>query len=427
MNSDTFRISGVSCEELATKIGTPIFIYDEEKIINTIRKYKEHFTSSRFETKILYSSKAFLCGALVKILYEEGFCLHVVSGGELYCAKANGFPTQNIYFHGNNKSDEEIALALEFQVGGIILDSERECSRVVELAEALRRDIDVMIRVDPGIEAPTHKYKMTSGSDSKFGTSIKEFETILSMIHNINSSKHARFKGFHAHIGSQIFEMPVFITEIAVLMDFIEKIEGSARIEVDALDLGGGFAALYTEEDDPMPTEDVCRAIIAKCETEVMQRKLHLKTLLIEPGRSVIAEAGYTLYRAGFLKKTANKNYVFVDGGMSDNIRPALYQAKYRCDNISRLGLPKTQRMTIAGKCSESGDVLIEEIMMPETETGDLMLMYTTGAYGYSMASNYNKIGRPPVVFVNNGKATLVIKRESYENLIALDCNKEIL
>ncbi len=427
MNSDAFRISGVSCEELATKIGTPIFIYDEEKIINNIRKFKEHFLSSRFDTKILYASKAFLCGALVKILREEGFCLDVVSGGELYCAKSNGFPTQNIFFYGNNKSDEEIALALEFQVGGIILDSERECSRVIELAEALRRDINVMIRVDPGIDAHTHNYKMTADSYSKFGISIKEFETIIAMIRKINSTKHARFMGFHAHIGSQIFEPSAFISEITVMMDFIEKIEGAAMIEVDALDLGGGFAAFYTEEDDPIPTEDVCRAIIAQCETEVMQRKLHLKTLLIEPGRSIIAEAGYTLYRAGFLKKTANRNYVFVDGGMSDNIRPALYRAKYRCDNISRLGLPKTQKMTIAGKCCESGDVLIEEIMMPETETGDLMLMYTTGAYGYSMASNYNKFGRPPVVFVNNGKAKLVIKRESYENLIALDCNKEIL
>lgn len=427
MNEDSYRISGVPCTELASKVGTPIFIYDEEKIETRIREYKQYFVSPCFETKILYASKAFLCGALVRLLNKEGFCLDVVSGGELYCARTNDFPSENIYFHGNNKSDEEIALALEFRVGGIILDSEMECSRILELSKALKRNIDVMIRINPGIEAHTHKYIMTADSDSKFGVSINDFDAVANMIQKIQKSGHATFKGFHAHIGSQIFELSAFKTEIEVLMDFVEKVETTLGIPVEALDLGGGFAAYYTEEDQPIPTEEVCRAIIDSCESEVMRRKLHLKTLMIEPGRSIVAEAGYTLYRAGFLKNTANKSYVFVDGGMSDNIRPALYQAKYNCDNISRLGEPRTHKMCVAGKCCESGDILIEEIMMPETKTGDLILMYTTGAYGYSMASNYNKIGRPPVVFAYKGKARLVVKRESYEDLIALDCDKNVL
>lgn len=421
-----FKIGGVSCEALAEVMGTPLFIYDEDKINKQLSLYKEHFHSKMFKTEILYAGKAFLCEAVLELLKAKDFSLDVVSGGELHCAVKSGFPMKNVYFHGNNKTADELEMALEYDIGGIILDNIMETDLLIKLARKCKRRISVMLRVNPGIEAHTHKYIMTSHLDSKFGISIRKYDDIVSLIRRVKESDEVYFEGFHCHIGSQIFDINAYMETIRIMTEFIQQIEEREKMVITTLNLGGGFAAFYTDEDRPIPIETACKEVVAACENEIKKRNLHIKKLMIEPGRSLVAEAGYTLYRAGYGKETETKKYIFVDGGMSDNIRPALYEAKYYCENITRHGEPKTNWLTVAGKCCESSDILIENILMPETKEGDLILFHTTGAYGYCMASNYNRLPKPAVVFVKDGKARCVIRRETFNDMEAYETNYEV-
>ena len=421
-----YRIGGVSCEALAEKMGTPLQIFDQEKIENRLQEYQTYFKSHRFETGVIYASKAFLCKAMLELLEEQNFCLDVVSGGELHCAKTSNFTMSRIFFHGNNKSQAELEQALEYGVGTVVLDNPEETELLISLAEEKRKRIDVLIRINPGIEAHTHKYIMTAHLDSKFGISIRKKEEIVNMIRSIEKSAFVNFEGIHAHIGSQIFDVQAFREEVRILAKFAEVLEKEDGIPVHTFDLGGGFAATYTAEDSPIPIQEACRAVLKACEEEADKRDLTLRRVFIEPGRSLIAEAGSTLYRIGFQKDTESKHYIFIDGGMADNIRPTLYQAKYNCDNISRLNEAKTVWTTVAGKCCESGDILIEDILLPPCENGNLLLVYTTGAYGYSMASNYNRLPRPAAVFVKNGNARCVLRRETFQDLEALECSDPV-
>lgn len=421
------EIGGISVSDLAKACGTPLFVYDEKELDQQMSDYKAYFQSDHFETEVIYASKAFTCKALLQMLDQNGLSLDVVSGGELYMAKQAGFPMERIYFHGNNKTDEEIKLALDLGCKTIVLDSLMECERIVALADSKECNAEVMIRINPGITAHTHKYIVTGNLDSKFGVMFHDEETILKMLELVKNSRYTTFTGFHAHIGSQIFDLRAYDAVIERLIKYIKKLNRDHNIEIECLDFGGGFGVRYTEEDQPNEVQEVCRRIIKKCEEELQKYDLHLKKIMIEPGRSIVAEAGNTIYQVGFMKKTPNKEYLFVDGGMTDNIRVALYDARYDCDLAEKLDQEKEYQYTVAGKCCESGDILIENAMLPKAETGDLLIVYGTGAYGYSMANNYNRISRPAVVFAKEGKARIVIKRESYSDQLRLEANEEVI
>lgn len=426
MSKNVLEISGVSVEQLANACGTPLYVYDENRIAEKMRQFHESFQSEEFDTEVLYASKAFSCKAIVQMAATHGLCLDVVSGGELYTALQAGFPAEHIYFHGNNKTWEELLMALEAHVGCIIVDNAMECELLVKAAKRVGSTIRTLIRVNPGVEAHTHKYIVTAHLDSKFGISISKMEEIQQMIQTLTSIPAISFDGFHAHIGSQIFDKEAFVAEIKTMMKFVKDMQDTYGIQTNALNLGGGFAAYYTNEDHPIPLHEVCQTILSTCKQQRDFYQLPLRKLMIEPGRSIVAEAGSTLYRVGFQKQTENKTYVFVNGGMSDNIRPALYQAAYACDIANRMDEEKTVKVTVAGKCCESGDILIEDVLLPQPKTNDLLILYTTGAYGYSMASNYNRLGRPAVVFVKDGTMRCVIKRETYEDMCRLECDEEV-
>ena len=426
MSKKVLEISGVSVEQLANACGTPLYVYDENKITQKMSQFHELFQSENFDTEVLYASKAFSCKAIVQMAAIHGLCLDVVSGGELYTAMQSGFPMEKIYFHGNNKTWDELIMALEAGVGCIVVDNAMECELLVKAAQRVGTTVRTLIRVNPGVEAHTHKYIVTAHLDSKFGISISRMEDIRDMIQTLTSIPNISFEGFHSHIGSQIFDKNAYVAEIQTLMKFVDDMQKAYGITTKALNLGGGFAAYYTSEDHPIPLQEVCQTILVTCKWERDRYQLPLEKLMIEPGRSIVAEAGSTLYRIGYQKQTENKKYIFVDGGMSDNIRPALYQAAYACDIANRMDEEKSETVTVAGKCCESGDILVENVRLPRAQTNDLLILYTTGAYGYSMASNYNRLGRPAVVFVKDGKVRFVVKRETYEDMCKLECDEEI-
>ena len=396
MSKKVLEISGVSVEQLANACGTPLYVYDENKITQKMSQFHELFQSENFDTEVLYASMQ------------------------------SGFPMEKIYFHGNNKTWDELIMALEAGVGCIVVDNAMECELLVKAAQRVGTTVRTLIRVNPGVEAHTHKYIVTAHLDSKFGISISRMEDIRDMIQTLTSIPNIAFEGFHSHIGSQIFDKDAYVAEIQTLMKFVDDMQKAYGITTKALNLGGGFAAYYTSEDHPIPLQEVCQTILVTCKWERDRYQLPLEKLMIEPGRSIVAEAGSTLYRIGYQKQTENKKYIFVDGGMSDNIRPALYQAAYACDIANRMDEEKSETVTVAGKCCESGDILVENVRLPRAQTNDLLILYTTGAYGYSMASNYNRLGRPAVVFVKDGKVRFVVKRETYEDMCKLECDEEI-
>ena len=417
------EIGGMRVDDLAKTYQTPLYVYDENQLRTRLKDYATLFQSDDFETGVLYASKAFSCCAMVKLVQEYGLCLDVVSGGEIYTAYKAGFDMTKAYFHGNNKSLDELQMAIDTKVGTIIVDNLMEAQALNEIAKKSDHLIHVLLRVNPGIDAHTHKYIVTAHVDSKFGVLMMQEKEIVDLIQTFEDNPNLSFDGLHAHIGSQIFDKNAFVAEIEKMFDFVKKLESDYGIHLNTIDLGGGFAATYTSEDHPIPLDEVCKTILDTCKKENTKQGLSIQKILIEPGRSIVAEAGSTIYTVGFTKQTPNKNYVFVDGGMADNIRPALYQAKYNADIANKMEQAKDCIYTVAGKACESGDVLIEDIALPKCEPGDLLVTYTTGAYGYSMASHYNKLLTPGVVFVANGKAREVIHRESYEHLIGLENN----
>lgn len=418
------NIQQLDAVELARKVGTPCIIYDESKIDQNMKLFRTSFQDERIACHVLYASKAFLCGALLEKINAFGLCLDVVSGGELAAAIHAKFPMEKIFFHGNNKTTAELQMALDANVGTIVVDNAQECEQLCQLAK--HGNTRIMFRLNPGIEAHTHQYIVTAHIDSKFGISIQAGEEITRLVNLIEQHPNLHFFGFHAHIGSQIFDKNAYIAEVETLMNFIAKLEKRSHIHVEALNLGGGFAATYTKEDAPIPIPEVCASILEACHIAMETYEISLEHLMIEPGRSIVAEAGMSFYEVGWQKTTPHRNYVFVDGGMSDNIRPALYQASYSCDIANRMDEAKSELVSVAGKCCESGDILVEDVHLPKCEKGDILVVYTTGAYGYSMASNYNRANRPCVVFVKEGIARKVIERERYEDMWRLECDEVI-
>ncbi len=427
VNNGILEIGGVSVTDLAEKCGTPLFVYDEAELDEKMMTFQKSFQSDIFQTQVIYASKAFTCKAMLTKLNGYGFGLDVVSGGELYLARESGFPMAEIYFHGNNKLPEELRMALELGCGTVIVDNLMECEELISLSKEMKKSVKVIIRVNPGITAHTHKYIITGDLDSKFGVTIHKETMILDMIKKCQENKYTVFQGFHVHIGSQIFDLAAFDAAIEVMVTYLKSMKEKHGVETKILDIGGGFGVRYTNEDEPREIQEVCQRIVKKCESELKKNQLTIEKLMIEPGRSMVAESGCTLYTVGYQKETPNKSYIFIDGGMTDNIRVALYQAKYDCDLANKMDAPKDKLYSVAGKCCESGDILVEGYPLPEAEMNDLLVMYSTGAYGYSMSNNYNRIGKPAVIFAKDGNARLVLKRETYKDQLRFESDEEVI
>lgn len=407
-------MGGTSLKMIAQSFGTPTIVYDEDQIRNQMRRYKEAFDKSGIDYNISYASKAFTCIQMVKLVQEEGLDLDVVSEGELYTALEAGYDPSHIHFHGNNKTKHEIQYALENKIGYFVIDSLEE----IELIDKYASDVvDVVLRVNPGVEAHTHEFIQTGQEDSKFGLSIKH-GLADKAIQNINSSKRLNLKGIHFHIGSQIEGTDAMIETSNIVIQWLKGL----NLEVDLLNIGGGFGIHYVEGDVSFPIETGIKEITDALKDIAEKNDYPLPTIGIEPGRSIVGEAGVTLYEVGTIKEIPGVNkYVSIDGGMSDHIRTALYGAKYDALLVNREE-PANDTVTISGKLCESGDIIARDVKLPESvHRGDYLAILSTGAYHYSMASNYNQMQKPSVFFIKDGKAREVIKRQSLRQLIIND------
>lgn len=413
-------IGGVSVRELKETYGTPLYIMDETAIRDNARLFLETFQHRDLSTEVIYASKAFLNLAMVKLVAEEGLSLDVVSGGELYTALQGGFPPEKIYFHGNNKSRAELKMALDAKVGTIILDNATEYDLLAELMLGRKEKQAVMLRVNPGIEAHTHEYIATTKNDSKFGVSIFR-EATAEFIQRIARSGSFQFKGLHCHIGSQVFEEASYFKEVDAMLNYAAGFL-DRKVAMPMLNLGGGFGVKYVEGDRPLELQGFLGRFLDHIQSKAEALGLLPLKVAIEPGRSLVANAGTTLYEVGSVKDTgAGRRYVFVDGSMADHIRTALYGAQYQAVLADRLNEPLSGIWTVAGKACESGDILVKAQALPTARPGDLLAVLSTGAYHYSMASNYNRLPRPAVVFVKDGHSRIAVKRETYADLIRLD------
>lgn len=419
-------IGGVKVTELAQKYGTPLYIMDQELIESNMRKYKENFKSDKFQTQIVYASKAFLAKAMCQLVEKYDMDIDAVSGGELYTIKVSGLDMKRVHMHGNNKILEELEMCVDYGIGSIIIDNETEIENLSYVCAQKNKKIKAMLRINIGIDAHTHEYIKTSKHSSKFGESIFD-EKLVGIVEKIVKDKNIEFLGFHCHIGSQIFDTKAFHEGIETMVVETKKIADTLGIKIPEINLGGGFGVYYTENDVEVDIEKFMRSMIEHIEKSLDEHKLEIEKVSIEPGRSIVGNAGSTLYTVGGIKQTyGGVKYMFIDGGMTDNIRPALYQAEYEAVIANRLDEKEREVVTVAGKCCESGDLIIKGKSLPKGEKGDLLLVSTTGAYGYSMSSNYNKLVRPAVVFVKNGKASLAIRRESFEDLVRNDLAIEL-
>ncbi|HOA78811.1 MAG TPA: diaminopimelate decarboxylase [Bacilli bacterium] len=421
-------IGDFSLSELSARYRTPLYVYDEEGIIEKINIFKEYFRSDKFATEIVYASKAFLAPYLCKILAGRDISIDAVSVGDLHLIEKSGFPNNRILLHGNNKSNGELEKAVEMGVEYVVVDSYTELARLKDLSEKKEKHINTLFRINPGIYADTHAYIETSLLSSKFGESIHDEEIIDKVVDIYRRAKYLRLDGFHCHIGSQINNPKSFIAAAQTMLNFTKRFAQKYGMEVDVLNLGGGFAIKYLENDAEVDLRWVLTEIIKTVESRVEKYGLKLKKLMIEPGRALVGDSGFTLYRVGLLKKTfGGKKYIFIDGGMSDNIRPALYQAKFTVEVANRVAEPDDDSdpypsfnfYDVVGKCCESADIIAEAVNIDEVRIGDIIVVYATGAYCYSMSMNYNGLQRGAVIFVKGDKITEAIRRQSLDDLVA--------
>lgn len=414
-------IGNVDTLSLAKEYGTPLYVYDIEEVRAHCRAFVDTFKALGVKAQVTYASKAFSSIAIIQIIEEEGLSLDVVSEGELYTAIQAGFPREKIHFHGNNKSIAELTMAVELGIGCIIVDNFYEMALLQDILEERDKEMDVLFRVTPGIESETHAYIMTGNEDSKFGFNLQNNQ-VNEAYEMIKKYPRLRLKGIHSHIGSQIFNTKSFTLAIEMLFDIIEQWHQQDKFVPEILNVGGGFGIRYTAEDEPLSPESYVKAIVETIERKVAALNIPMPEIWIEPGRSIVGEAGTSLYTVGSMKEIPNvRKYVAVDGGMADNIRPALYDAKYDGIIANKATEEKVETVSIAGKACESGDMLIWDLETAKVSHGDILAVFSTGAYGYSMASNYNRFQRPAVVFVENGESQLVVKRESLDDIVKCD------
>ena len=419
------EIGGADCVELAKEFGTPLYVMDEQHIRNMMAVYRDTMGEEyNGNGLVLYASKAFSCEAIYAIARQEGIGVDVVSGGELYTAMRAGFPADKICMHGNNKLPQEIAYALDCGVGLIVVDSEQEAA-LLDLEAKKRGSVqDVLLRINPGVEAHTHAYVQTATTDSKFGFSVSSGKA-EEMTRILLDKPNLRLRGYHCHIGSQIFEKEAFVLAAEKTLKFVADVKKKLGFEADTLNLGGGFGIWYAEGDPKLQLSDYrgyLSALLAAVKDNCKKYSLKLPRILIEPGRSIVGEAGITLYTVGAIKDIKGvRKYLAIDGGMFDNPRYCLYQSKYTAILAGRADEAGTELVSVAGKCCESGDLLGVNFNLPEAKEGDILAMLSTGAYNYSMASNYNRNLIPPVVLVNKGQAEYIVKPQSYEDLVRND------
>ncbi len=415
-------IGGLSVRKIAEEYGTPAYIMDEDEIRRNCRTYtnamKNYYGGNGI---VLYASKALSCKYIYKIAKEEGMGVDVVSGGELYTALKAGFPADKIYFHGNNKTADELKMALTNGVGRIVVDNIFELETLNEMAGSFGKTAEIMFRIKPGIDAHTHSFVQTGQIDSKFGVALETGEA-EDIIVKADAMANIKVVGVHCHIGSQIFELAPFELAADKMMNFIADMKDRHGIELKELNLGGGYGIKYTKNDTPIDYDKYIQAVSKVVRSVSEKRNVDLPFIVMEPGRSLVAEAGLTVYRVGAVKEIPNiRTYISVDGGMGDNPRYILYESEYEAVRVHDPLADAEMTATIAGKCCESGDILIKDASLPEVKTGDMIAVLATGAYNYSMASNYNRIPRPPIVMVSGGKTMLAVKRESYDDLIIND------
>lgn len=416
ISNNKLYIGEVNTLDLAKKFSTPLYIMDETFIRDNCRRYINGFNGNR--NKVAYAGKAFLTKAMCNLIKEESLYLDVVSGGELFTAYKSGFPMDKIYFHGNNKTPEEIEMGIKLGVGTFVVDNFYEMNMINDLCKNKDKKQRVILRIIPGIEAHTHEYIKTGQIDSKFGFTLID-NGVIKAVEKASLLSNIKFAGLHCHIGSQIFETKPYEEAVEIMFKLIKTIKEELNINVEELDLGGGFGIYYKSGDNPKKIEDFCSIILNKAERVSKELNIEKPILVIEPGRSIIGNAGITLYSVGAIKEIPSvSKYVAVNGGMTDNIRPALYKSEYECIVCNKALDTPVEEVKVVGKCCESGDVLINNVKLPIVESNDILAILNTGAYGYSMASNYNKALVPAVVFVNRNETRLVCKRQSYEDLI---------
>ncbi len=412
-------IGGCDILELVAEFGTPLYVFDEFSLRSKCAEFKSEFSKQYPNTKVIYAGKAFLNNSLARLLSEEGLGLDVVSAGELHIAQTAGFPLDRVYQHGNNKSAEELKLALEWRVGRIVVDNLSELKMLDEIAGAQGLKPDILLRLSPGVDPHTHKYIATGVIDSKFGFPILNGRKAVSqaiMSPNLN------LVGLHFHIGSLIYEVEPYNQAIERVLQFAHEMNTEYGFELKELNIGGGFAIQYTR-DTPAPTVSVyAEAVAAKIKGRCHELELKLPQLIVEPGRAIVGQAGIALYMVGSIKDIPGiRRYVSVDGGMGDNIRPALYEAKYEAAVANRMAEKEAGEVTIAGKFCESGDILVRDISLPNPTTGDIIALSNCGAYCLPLASNYNASLKPAVIMVGKAKACLMRRRETFNDLTRCD------
>ncbi len=412
---DNLTIGGCDLVELAKEYGTPLYVIDEATLRGICKSYKQAFKEYE-NIKMMYACKALCTSAIIRILDEEDFGFDTVSAGEIYTVYKSGVDMQKVLFNGNNKSAQEIQLALEYGVGRFSVDNFHEAELLNNIAAAKGVTAEILLRITPGIECHTHDYIKTGQTDSKFGFDLTQLDSIINLIKT--SYKNLNLRGLHAHIGSQIFETQCYYDEVEILVKEIARIKKEYGISLDEMNIGGGLGVKYTESDTPPSV-----SVLSDAVTNAMNKyAIDIPTIYIEPGRSIISTAGVTLYTVGSTKQVPNgRKYVAVDGGMADNPRPSMYQAQYTAEVANKPGCENTEKVTIAGRFCESGDILIENVDLPKLEAGDIICFYNTGAYNYSMSSNYNRVEKPAMVLVNNSQSDIIVYRETLDNLIAND------
>ena len=414
------EIGGCDLINLANEYKTPLYMIDEATLRSICRDYIRAF--EKYENvQFLYASKALCNMAVLNIVASENFGCDVVSDGELYTALKSGMNPEKILFNGNNKTYEELEYAVKSNIGRFSADNLTELSMLNEIAQKENKIVRVLLRINPKIECHTHEYIKTGQEDSKFGFNMSEIDNVIALIKN--TFKNIDLKGLHAHIGSQIFETEVFRDEIEILANEYERIKNKFNIEFTEINLGGGFGVKYTEDDEPLSIYEVGEVIISTLREKCEKHNIKEPKLYLEPGRSVICTSGVTIYTIGNIKEIPNiRTYVAVDGGMSDNIRPALYGAKYEAVIANKMNSKEElKKVRVVGKLCESGDILIDEIELPNPEKDDILCIFNTGAYNYSMSSNYNRIKKPAMILVNNSQSDIIINRESFEDLVRSD------
>lgn len=413
------EIGGCNLVELAEKYGTPLYVLDEFTLRRICKDYKEAFKGYP-KVNMMYASKALCSMATSSIIASEGFGFDVVSAGEIYTVYKSGADMSKVLFNGNNKSFDELTLALDLGVGRISVDNFFELSLLDEIAKSHNKVVDILLRITPGIECHTHEYIQTGHLDSKFGFDLTQIDEAVDLI--LNNYTNLKLHGLHAHIGSQIFETSIYGDEIEILTKEIARLDEKFSLKLDEINIGGGLGVKYTDADCPPSTFTIAEIVIKRLYECIEKYKIDAPALFIEPGRSIISTAGVTLYTLGSSKQVPKgKKYVAIDGGMADNARPSMYQAEYFAQIANKPNSELAKTVTIAGRFCESGDILIKDIKLPEVEEGDILCVYNTGAYNYSMSSNYNRVQKPAMVLVGNGCDDVIIKRESLKDLIAHD------